>query len=62
MGRNAGSQIHFTHIVVPTDDIHVITWYCQQHSQWKQASNSVVDNAFSKLKTHIKNDHGNVEQ
>ncbi len=62
MGRNAASSIFWTHTVVPTGDLHIITWYCQQHAKWDQLSNATLATAFATLKTHIETQHGNVEQ
>ncbi len=57
MGRNSGSQIHFTEM-----GNNVFTWYCQQHAKWDQINSADLATRFATLKTHIETQHGNVEQ
>ncbi len=52
MGRNSGSQIFWTES--NTND--KFTWYCQQHGKWDQ------EGTFTNLKSHIKDEHGNLRQ
>ncbi len=61
MGRNTGSQIHFTH-AVDDSGFHTIQWYCQQHGKWDSLTSTTLSAAFATLKTEMETNHGNVEQ
>ncbi len=60
MGRNAGSQIIWTHIDAGTSDI-VSTWYCQQHAKFAQQKNNIPRDSVNKLASHLETEHGITE-
>ncbi len=61
MGRNAGSQVFWTHVFGGTD--HIITHVCQQHGEWDQLTNVAYTTATNVLMAqHIGTDHGCVQQ
>ncbi len=53
MGRNAGSQIHWSAEEISGPKY---TWYCQQHAKYDQASGAVT------LLEHLEQEHGCVRQ
>ncbi len=58
MGTMEGSKIRW--VEEPTSS--TFSWYCQQHRKYDQIISSDLATRFATLKTHIKDEHGNVEQ
>ncbi len=61
MGRNSGSQIHFTH-AIDENGLSTITYYCQQHAEYELRTNTAPGPAMFNLEGHFEGDHGCSEQ